>query len=90
MACEVEQGQRGVFKNLASHTASRHEWVLQMGEVDRDLLGEDPYVFRNLSDNCFAHGCSLGGTVCAEVFGVQVDAIIYEFVNKAALLCAGR
>jgi len=56
-----------------------------------EWLGEDPNVLRDFSDDSFAHGYSLWfAGVCAEVFGVQTGAVIYQVVSKAALLCAGR
>lgn len=44
--------------------------------IGHDLLGEDPDVFRDFSDDGFGHGCSLRFTIGAEVFGVQMDAVI--------------
>lgn len=58
-------------------------------EIGYNSPGEDPDVLRDLSDDSFAHGCSLWfASVCAEVFGVQTDAVIYEVV--AAFLWVGR
>ena len=50
-----------------------------------NLLGEDPDVFSDLSDNCFAHGCcSLRFTARAEVLKVKVGAVVDRVVGKEA------
>lgn len=57
-----------------------------MEEVMHNSLGEDPDIFRNLSDNSFAHGC------CEVWFtvrtGLKGGAVIHRGVDEVAGLCA--